>query len=335
MIDLKVAKQVIKADRDITDRAKSAPNKSSPRWKAYLRPILGLAVLSLILAFLIPVMIKKEINYAGDNLVPIANFKPGDLIDGSTGTDTIDFSAEKNDGYVIHIFDGKLYKMSDLEQENVIMILNVENIIGTDQDDDLNGGVYANVIDGRGGNDIIRGNGDVDIIYGGDGNDNINGGYRIDRLFGQAGDDIFSVTTISGGDDIDGGLGMDTVDYANFTHSGITIDLTEQNIREHKDRDLGPYSIINVEHIIGSPFNDIIMGDDGPNRLTGGIGSDEIDGRGGEDVAVYLGEKANYDLKINEDGKWAVTSLTDAASIDILSNIEYIEFSDERVRLTR
>jgi len=318
-------------------------NIQAPSWKKFMLPILSLGLICMIAAVFVSTFIKKEINYAGDNTISIAEFKVGDIIDASTGTDVIDFSAEKTDGYTIHIFDAKLYKNSDDNSANIITILNVENIIGTDQDDDLNGGVYANTIYGRDGDDIINGNGDVDIIYGGPGNDKINGGYRIDRLFGDEGDDHFFISTISGGDDIDGGLDMDTVDYSRFTYSGIVIDLANQIVTEKIDRDLGPYSIINVEHITGSPQDDVLIGDAGPNRIEGGGGADEIDGGDGEDVAVYDDIKSKFELARLEANIWTIKSSEKSSDsndepviiMDRLSNIEFVEFTDQTVQLSQ
>ncbi|MBJ7469751.1 MAG: hypothetical protein JHD16_00535 [Solirubrobacteraceae bacterium] len=78
-------------------------------------------------------------------------------------------------------------------------ILNVENIMGSDHDDDLRGDTAANHIDGRGGADTISGgNGGNDTLLGGPGNDTligrdqerpgtINGGYV--QINGQDGQD--------------------------------------------------------------------------------------------------------------------------------------------------
>jgi Ca2+-binding RTX toxin-like protein len=38
--------------------------------------------------------------------------------------------------------------------------------------------------------------------------------------------------------------------------------------------------------VVGSPFNDLLIGDSGPNRLSGGSGNDRLLGGGGVDTLV-------------------------------------------------
>ncbi len=44
-------------------------------------------------------------------------------------------------------------------------------------------------------------------------------------------------------------------------------------------------SIVGIENVLGSPFDDVIYGDGGANRIEGGPGADYLDGRGGVDIA--------------------------------------------------
>ena len=39
-----------------------------------------------------------------------------------------------------------------------------------------------------------------------------------------------------------------------------------------------------IENVIGSAFDDILIGDDGSNIIKGGSGDDSIDGRAGDDI---------------------------------------------------
>lgn len=84
-------------------------------------------------------------------------------------------------------------------------------IIGNNANNVLNGGAFADVVIGRGGNDILFGNA---------GNDSLNGGSGIDQLFGGSGSDYLNGDTgndfLTGGlgrDVLIGGLGNDTFDY--------------------------------------------------------------------------------------------------------------------------
>ncbi len=110
-----------------------------------------------------------------------------------------------------------------------------------------------------------------------------------DELRGFAGNDIFFG---GGGNDlIFGGDGSDTASYQDSIF-GIVADLS------NKYEDLnGSYALIvddgfwgsrdklySVENIIGSRYDDIIIGDDQANALLGGGGNDQLTGGGGADV---------------------------------------------------
>src|SRR5438552_4455538 len=77
-------------------------------------------------------------------------------------------------------------------------------IIGTSNNDVLNGTNGADCIVGLGGQDTINGNNGNDIIFGGDGDDIIDGGNGNDQIFGGTGQD-----RLSGGDGNDQLFGDD------------------------------------------------------------------------------------------------------------------------------
>ena len=43
-------------------------------------------------------------------------------------------------------------------------------------------------------------------------------------------------------------------------------------------------TFVNVEGIYGSPFNDVLIGDTGPNSLSGDVGNDSVSGGDGSDI---------------------------------------------------
>ena len=73
----------------------------------------------------------------------------------------------------------------------------------------------SNLIDGKGGNDLIEaGDGYYgDTVYGGTGNDTISGGAGYDFLYGDDGDDVIEASDHGDftGDDLFGGAGSDTL----------------------------------------------------------------------------------------------------------------------------
>jgi acid phosphatase type 7 len=84
-------------------------------------------------------------------------------------------------------------------------------VIGTDDDDVLEGTLIADVFCGLGGNDVITGGAGDDIAFGGPGDDVITGGPGADRLYGGPGRDTFHARD-GFPDRIDGGAGRDRAD---------------------------------------------------------------------------------------------------------------------------
>ena len=83
----------------------------------------------------------------------------------------------------------------------------IENLLGSDYDDELTGNQLANQISGRNGDDRIFGKGGNDRLDGGAGNDRLDGGSGNDRLDGGSGNDRLDGG--SGNDRLDGGSGND------------------------------------------------------------------------------------------------------------------------------
>jgi Ca2+-binding RTX toxin-like protein len=82
----------------------------------------------------------------------------------------------------------------------------------------------------------------------------------------------------------------------------------------------------------GNGGNDILSGLDGADILVGGSGSDRLNGGGGFDTALYDGPENSFTASLRSDGSYAVTDhRTATAATDILTSIEYLQFSDGRV----
>ena len=90
------------------------------------------------------------------------------------------------------------------------ILRHIENLVGSDHNDTLNGDDQKNVIKGGAGNDTINGGGWSDKLIGNEGDDIISGDAGADRLSGSKGND-----QLSGGNGLDklgGGKGDDTLD---------------------------------------------------------------------------------------------------------------------------
>ncbi len=140
-------------------------------------------------------------------------------------------------------------------------------------------------LDGRGGTDTLI---DIDQVFGGAGND---------TLTGSAGDDIFSGG--AGNDTIDGGAGSDSLTFlqstaaviVNLSAGPITVNSVTVAAGTANDGMGGTDTLISIESMRGSDFDDYIRGSDDVNMrqfLGGGAGNDTIDGGAGIDFANYV-----------------------------------------------
>lgn len=168
--------------------------------------------------------------------------------------------------------------------------LGTATISGTDgADSKLNGGSDADIIDGGGGNDRIRGLDNNDAINGGDGND---------FLFGEGGDDV--IIGAAGNDFLLGGIGNDFLfgqdgndtliggDGNDILNGGVGIDFligdagNDTLFGEEGDDFLS--GLTGADVLFGDAGNDTLAGGEGNDTLIGGEGNDFITGENDNDV---------------------------------------------------
>lgn len=132
---------------------------------------------------------------------------------------------------------------------------------------------------GGGGNDVIRNTGALGPITFGTGNDLYLG--RLGRVTGAidggAGADRFTLG--AGRESVDGGDGVDTVDFRGG--AAVTLDLADMSRSTGRARG---DTYLNVEIFQGSGYNDILRGASGNDILNGNGGADRIAGRAGIDA---------------------------------------------------
>ena len=131
-----------------------------------------------------------------------------------------------------------------------------------------------NVINGRGGDDLICGGRTTDFIFGGAGNDKLRGRGGIDYLAGSTGNDHLY------GDAKDGGS-LDLADYE-LTTNGV-------NINFQTDRATGEGTDTlhaNIDGAWGSEYDDTITGDGDTQFIWSGGGNDTINAGGGLDLVT-------------------------------------------------
>jgi Ca2+-binding RTX toxin-like protein len=140
-------------------------------------------------------------------------------------------------------------------------------------DDVLTGGASSDRLSSGGGQDWLNGADGADSLSGGEGQDSVWGGAGDDLLDGGAGDDTLY-----------GGAGRDTASYAS-AHGRVEIDLSI--VEDQLTRGAGVDTLISIESLVGSDFDDRLTGDAGANVITGGLGADILAGGAGNDVFVF------------------------------------------------
>lgn len=182
--------------------------------------------------------------------------------------------------------------------DTLLASLGNDTLRGGAGDDFLNASIGNDILEGGDGNDeLLAGPGD-DILNGGAGDDMLNGGGGDgdplnggDILNGGDGDDML----VAGAepDQMDGGAGNDTVSYANGGAVGINLGTGAVSGAAAGD------VLVNIESIIASSQNDILVGDSNNNTFTGGAGADQIIGQGGFDTSDYSTSAAGVTINLN------------------------------------
>jgi VCBS repeat-containing protein len=164
---------------------------------------------------------------------------------------------------------------------------------GTIYDDNITGALNTvNVIKGLDGNDVIHAGNQGDTIYGNVGDDHLIGGTGADHLDGGQGNDLLEGG--AGNDSLEGGLGNDTLnggdgtDTATYLHTtgatdgvGVTVNLSLTGAQD--THIAGTDTLISIENLVGSTYNDTLTGDAGNNMIQGNNGDDTIAGGAGDD----------------------------------------------------
>lgn len=201
-----------------------------------------------------------------------------DVIYGGLGNDQIHGGADNDE---IYGDDGNDVLNGDAGEDRLQGGAGADTLDGG-ADDDIIYGDYKNP-DASDGNDILNGGDGNDMLYGNGGADTLDGGAGKDRLYGGDGDDLF--ISSAGVDLMYGGGGVNTVDYS-AEGAGVKAVLGERYaIDGGGSRD----TLIDMNHVIGSAFNDRIEGNADSNILTANAGRDVVLGGYGDDT-VFGGD---------------------------------------------
>ena len=178
-----------------------------------------------------------------------------DSYDGGSGTDTVSYE-DIGFGVTVDLYNSGADTGAGLDSFD-----SIENLTGSEFDDQLIGNALANVLTGNAGNDSLISGGGNDHLIGGLGDDNLrgdtgqdrlDGGAQNDQLFGLANDDILI-----------GGAGEDRL------YGGRSADILWGGSESDRLR--------------GNRGEDMLFGEDGNDNLRGGGGSDVLSGGDGRD----------------------------------------------------
>ncbi|MBJ6373417.1 S8 family serine peptidase [Sedimentitalea arenosa] len=251
--------------------------------------------------------------HGGNDTLIVSSIIRSDVFRGGTGRDTIDWSGVNEQNARFDLGSGTA-RDSD---GNTEIMESFENLIGTENNDVIIESGAVNVIDARGGDDIVRVTtliGD-DSFTGGFGIDSIdwsasaqNGGVydlvlgtaragnEVETMFGfenffgtnqsdtiiegagvnainaGAGNDIVRATSLIGNDTINGGTGIDTIDWSGSAQAGGRFDLAG-NVATAS---AGSEAMINFENLIGTGQSDTIIESATHNVVDAGSGDDTL-----------------------------------------------------------
>lgn len=209
-----------------------------------------------------------------------------------------------------------------------------QNLTGSYYDDILQGTAPTlddskagdNVLNGLGGSDTVSYENSavsgvtIDLtlegkaqITGGSGTDTL---WSIENITGSTFDDVFFAS--AGNNVLDGGNGTDTVSYA---RSGNLVMVSLAISKLQNTGGSGMDTLLKIENMIGSDYNDTLTGNTGANRLDGGKGADTLQGGAGDDIYV-LDHTGDTVIEKSAQGSDTVQTLVDFTLGNNVENLE-------------
>ncbi|MEX0366015.1 MAG: calcium-binding protein, partial [Ruegeria sp.] len=216
---------------------------------------------------------------------------------------------------------------------------------GLNGNDTIYGGNGNDIVIGDDGNDFLYGAGgengsnvvNTDRLDGGTGRDFLYGSDGQDTLIGRDGDDF--MVGNDGDDVINGGAGIDWASYR-YASGAVSASLATGSSAGADGVD----TLVQIERLQGSAFNDTLTGNAADNVLAGFDGDDTLDGRAGADR--LQGDRGNDTLTGGADadrfvfgnnfGDDVITDFdtVNAERIDLSANSSLNSFADVLASLT-
>lgn len=284
---------------------------------------------------------------AGNSLVNILYAGDGDdTIIGSmssNGSDTVSYQYAKS---AITVLTTNYYdQMKVIGGSGNDNLRYIKNFIGSGYNDTINGDASDNVIDGASGADwmaggngddtyVVENAGDIVIENRNAGTDTVNS-WLINYILADnvenarilqlgktwlTGNDLANVIYASQDSNVmDGAGGNDTVSYENMTSAVVvSLDLAS----DQQTAGSGSDTLISIENLVGTRFDDVLTGNAGNNRLDGGLGADTLRGGLGDDT--YVVDSSN-DVVIELTDGGVDTVLISVDQYTLGQNIENVQ----------
>jgi Ca2+-binding RTX toxin-like protein len=166
------------------------------------------------------------------------------------------------------------------------------------------------------------------LTYAGSGQFTGTGNTSDNVITGGAGDD--TLTGGDGNDTLDGAGGSDTASYRSAV-SGVTASLAIAGPQATGAAGLD--TLVSIENLTGSNYNDVLTGDGGANTLDGRDGNDQLDGGAGADALIggegddtYRVDDAG-DRVTEKAGNGTDTVETTLATYLLAANVEILTFT--------
>ncbi|MGL4316710.1 MAG: beta strand repeat-containing protein [Pseudomonas sp.] len=235
----------------------------------------------------------------------------------------------------------------------------IENLVGSNYHDSLTGNAANNRLEGGLGNDTLNGGAGADTMVGGDGSDI----YHVDNAADVISetnaaastggtDTVYSYLTSyilganiengrimatstasmtgnslnnlfyagSGNNVLNGGNGTDAVSYA-YAGTAVTVSLASTGTQATSGS--GSDTLIAIENLIGSNYNDKLTGNSANNSLNGGTGADTLTGGDGSDN-YYVDNSGDIVSETNATSSTGGTDTTHSylANYTLTANVE-------------
>ena len=231
-----------------------------------------------------------------DDLIE-GNLSPN-VLDGAAGVDTVSY-ANFGSGVIIDLSFNV-----GVDAGGVDTLLNFENATGTGFNDAIAASAATNVLNGGAGIDTVSyyaaaGPVAIDLAAGvGVDPTSVDTLLNFENANGSGFNDAISATAAT--NVLNGLGGNDTVSYY-LAANGVTINLAATSGNDGTSID----TLLNFENANGSAFADVIIGDDGPNRLNGLGGADQLTGGGGDDTFILAAGQSNGEIVTDFSGNGA------------------------------